>query len=272
MTEQRYEHHIKIKQDRICPFLMRSQNNIPSAICNWHTNIEVLLVTDGEGHVQYNSDDLFLEAHDIVVVNSGDLHRIYSDKEISITYIIIDESFCRENGINTEARCFDRVFKCERTEEIYNRLSDCYQSYKRSPSPINTASLRHVVLELLIDLYRDHSSDAETEVIEQRSQRSYVKCALEYLAEHFIEPLTLEDVARVCGITKYHLAREFKKYTGHTLITHVNILRCKKADTCLSQGMTVTEAACESGFDSVSYFSRTYKKLMGKLPSSIKRT
>ena len=271
MEKQIYEHHITIKQDRICPFLLKSQNDIASSICNWHSNIEVLLVTKGEGRVQYNTDDLFLDVHDIVVVNSGDIHRIYSNKTISIVYIIIDESFCRENGINTEVRCFERVFKCEKTEEIYKRLIQCYNSYKRSPSPMSTASLRHVVLELLIELYSNHSSDVATEATKEKAPQNYVKHALEYIAEHFIEPLTLEDVARVCGITKYHLAREFKKYTGHTVITHINIMRCKKADACLVGGMTVTEAACECGFDSVSYFSRTYKKLMGNLPSSIKR-
>ena len=98
----------------------------------------------------------------------------------------------------------------------------------------------------------------------------YIKKVLEYIAEHYTEPLTLEDVADVCGITKYHLAREFKRFTGLTVITYVNILRCKRAEVCLAEGKTVTEAAVESGFDSISYFSRTYKKLMGVTPSEKK--
>ena len=271
MSEQVYEHHLSLKQDKLCPFKIKSSKNLRNSICNWHTNIEILLVTSGEGHIQYNSSDFKLNKHCIIVVNSGDLHRIYSESGISFDYMIIDESFCKENGIHTAERLFEHIFECDITEQNFLHTHQIYQNYKNEPSPLNTARLRRAVLDLLIELYEDHSYDAHVNTASESSPRDYVKNALDFLAEHFTEPLTLEDVADVCGITKFHLAREFKRYTGQTVITYINILRCKKAEACLSIGMTVTEAACESGFDSISYFSRTYKKLMGSSPSSQKR-
>ena len=270
MSDQVYEHHLSLKQDKLCPFIIKASKNLRNTICNWHTNIEILLVTSGEGHIQYNSSDFQLGEHCIVVVNSGDLHRVYSDSVISFNYMIIDESFCNENGIHTGERRFDHIFKCDITEHAFLNAYKEYQNYKNNPSAIITARLRRAVLDLLIELYEKHSTDARIDATVERSPRDYVKNALDYLAEHFTEPLTLEAVADVCGITKFHLAREFKRYTGQTVITYINILRCKKAEVCLSEGMTVTEAACESGFDSISYFSRTYKKLMGISPSSKK--
>lgn len=270
MSEPIYEHHLALKQDRLCPFRFKSSKNLHDSVCNWHTNIEILLVTDGEGHMQYNSDYLPISKHDIIIINSGDLHRIYSDKGISFDYLIIDESFCRENGINTADRFFERLFKCEDTERICHHAYESYKDYKNDGSPINTALLRLSVLELLTVLYCNHSASVASKAAMVRSPQDYVKKVIEYLAEHYTENLTLEAVADVCGITKYHLAREFKRYTGQTVITYVNILRCRKAEVCLSEGMTVTEAAVESGFDSISYFSRTYKKLMGVTPSEKK--
>ncbi len=270
MSEQVYEHHLTIKQDKLCPFIFKSLNKVRDSVCNWHANIELLLVTDGEGHMQYNSDDIYLQKHDIIVINSGDLHRVYSNSFISFDYIIIDESFCRENGINTKDRRFERIFRCEETERLCRYAHERFKDYKSDKSPIKTALLRLAVLELITELYSDHSSSSFSGGESSRSPQDYVKKALEYLAIHFTEPLTLEDVAGVCGITKYHLAREFKRFTGQTVITYINILRCKKAEVCLSGGMSVTEAACESGFDSISYFSRTYKKLMGISPSEKK--
>ena len=271
MSEQVYEHHLSLKQNKLCPFKIESSENLRNSTCNWHTNIEILLVTNGEGHIQYNSSDLKLNKHCIVVVNSGDLHRICSERGISFYYMIIEERFCRENGIHTAERRFEHIFECDITEQKFLHAHQTYQNYKNDPSPLNTARLRHTVLDLLIDLYEDHSYDAHVNTASERSPRDYVKNSLDFLAEHFTEPLTLEAVAEVCGITKFHLSREFKRYTGQTVITYINILRCKKAEACLSNGMTVTEAACESGFDSISYFSRTYKKLMGSSPSSQKR-
>ena len=109
MSTQQYEHHLTLKQDKLCPFRFKSSRNLRNSVCNWHRNIEILLVTDGEGRIQYSSDDVALTKHDIVVVNTGELHRVYSEKGISFNYVIIDESFCRENGIDTSERCFDRI-------------------------------------------------------------------------------------------------------------------------------------------------------------------
>ena len=270
MSEPKYEHHLSLKQDKLCPFRFKSSKNLHDSVCNWHANIEILLVTDGEGRMQYNSDEMRVSKHDINVINSGDLHRVYSDKGLSFDYLIIDESFCRENGINTSERSYERLFKCEETERLFKNAYECYNEYKLSPTAISTAKARFAILELLIEMYERHSSARISEMSEHRSPLDYVKRVLEYLAEHYTEDLTLEEVASVCGITKFHLAREFKRYTGQTVITYVNILRCKRAEVCLSEGMTVTEAAVESGFDSISYFSRTYKKLMGTTPSEKK--
>ena len=270
MSEPIYEHHLALKQDKLCPFRFKSSKNLHDSVCNWHTNIEILLVTGGEGNMQYNSDELQVSIHDINVINSGDLHRVYSDRGISFDYLIIDESFCRENGINTAERSFERLFRCEETERIFRRAYERYKEYKSSPTAINIAKARLAVLELLVVMYDKHSLSNVGEIAAQRSPLDYVKRVIEYLAEHYTESLTLEEVASVCGITKFHLAREFKRYTGQTVITYVNLLRCRRAEVCLAEGMTVTEAALESGFDSISYFSRTYKRLMGISPSAKK--
>ena len=266
MSEPIYEHHLALKQDRLCPFKFYSTQNVRDSVCNWHSNIEVLTVTDGSGHMQYNSEDLSVAKGDILVINSGDLHHIYSDSGISFEYLIIDERFCRENGINTVDRRFHKLFKCAETERVFECAFRRYKAYKSDGSPINTALLRMAVLELITELYAHHSVPRSEDTATVRAPQDYVKKTLEFIAEHYTEKTSLEEIACVCGITKYHLAREFKRYTGHTVITHLNVLRCRRADVCLSEGMTVTEAAMASGFESVSYFSRTYKKIMGVSP------
>lgn len=93
---------------------------------------------------------------------------------------------------------------------------------------------------------------------------------VEYMNDHYNKRISLDEIAEHVGFNKFYLIREFKKYTGQTPFTYINILRCKKARLCILEGMTVTEAANESGFDTLSYFSRTYSKLMGQSPSAIK--
>ena len=91
-----------------------------------------------------------------------------------------------------------------------------------------------------------------------------------HINENYTNPIGLEKISEIMGINKSYLSREFKKYTGQTVHTYINLVRCKKAEQCISDGMTVTEAAMECGFETLSYFSRTYKKLMNASPSEIK--
>ena len=270
MIPQTYEHHLHLRRDKLCPFKFKKCEDVFNSVCNWHHNVEILLVTEGEGRIQYGTDDFAIREHDVIIVNSDVLHRVYSDRGISFIYVIVDESFCIENGIEMNSRIFEyKVTSCS-LEGLYLQANKAYAEYRNSPTPINTAKARCSTLSLIIELCANHTVQDEGRPNLYSASERYVKQALEYLGDHFSEPVALEEIADICGITKYHLARVFKIYTGQTLFTYVNILRCKKAEICLSRGMTVTEAAQECGFESLSYFSRTYKKLIGHSPSGEK--
>lgn len=270
MIAQTYEHHLELREDKFCPFKFKSCDDVYNSVCNWHNNIELLLVTGGSGRIQYGTDDFPIEEHDIIIVNSDSLHRVYSDSGVSFTYVIIDESFCLENGVGTKNRSFERCFKSDRIEAMLLASHALFDGYKRESTPINAARLRMSVLALLIELCDRYATAADVSARLHSASEKYVKVALEYLAENYADPISLEEIAARCGVTKYHLARVFKVYTGDTIFRYVNILRCKRAEACISSGMTVTEAARECGFESPSYFSRTYKRLMGKVPSAEK--
>ena len=78
----------------------------------------------------------------------------------------------------------------------------------------------------------------------------------------------LEDLANEAGFSKYHFARLFKEMTGQTVLNYVNFLRCNHARSLLASGKyNVGESAIQSGFSNLSYFSRTYRRMMGELPS-----
>ena len=127
------------------------------------------------------------------------------------------------------------------------------------------------MLNLLIHLISLHSHPFLSTQQKPSASDAYTKKTLEYLNEHYSQPIALDALADLCGITKCHLSREFKRATGLTVLTYVNILRCKKAEMLLSEGKTVTETAIECGFDSLAYFSKTYKKITGSSPSESKK-
>ena len=265
-----YEHHLAIRKDRLCPFKLAKATDSLSVPCNWHENIEILLVTGGQGAIQYGGDALHLEPHDIIIINSGTLHRPYSDTGISYYYLIIDEEFCKENGLSTSLFRFREQFRDERTEELFIDVTRKMNVYRQLRDALNTAKLRGSVLSLLIDICSRHTLMEDASKTDNKHGERYVKQVIDYVNENYAQPITLDTLAAHCGITKYHLTREFKRFTGQTVFTYINLLRCRIAETYLSAGKSVTESALSSGFESLSYFSRTYKSLIGVSPSKRK--
>ena len=265
-----YEHHISLKKNKLCPFKLGIGRDEQPAPCNWHNNIEILMCFEGEGAVQYGEDTLPFESGDIVIVNSGELHRPYSKKGLYYCFIIIDESFCKENGLDTALIRFEKRFRDSETERLLKHAIERTTDYNAFSQPLTAARLRAAMLELLINLVTFHSMPDVSLNEKQSPSEQYVKKVLNHLNENYSLPISLDQLAAMCGITKFHLAREFKRLTGQTILTYTNVLRCKKAHILLASGKTVTETAIECGFESLSYFSRTYKKTMGVAPSKSK--
>lgn len=269
----KYESHKNLRQDKLCPFLVHYKCRAFNAVCNWHPNLEVILVLEGSGYIQYGADTLPIRDGDIVIINPNVLHRCHKSDNMIYHCIIIDAAFCEENGISTDQLLFMRYFRDPRTETFCKEIAENYHRYRTDPTPLWGAKARNAVLSLLIDLCEYHRADSQSIGMKEKGRshsEMYVKMAASYLEEHCNDPVSLDKLAQLCGISKCHLSREFKRYTGQTILTYVNLIRCMHAQQRIASGMTVTEAALESGFESVSYFSRTYKKLMGTVPSKEK--
>ena len=98
-----------------------------------------------------------------------------------------------------------------------------------------------------------------------------VKRAMDYLRRNALQAVTLDQVAAHAGVSKFYLARQFKAYTGKTVVQTVQLLRCTEARRLLEEGTSVSAAAAACGFENLSYFSRTFKKQFGLLPSEAAR-
>jgi len=88
---------------------------------------------------------------------------------------------------------------------------------------------------------------------------------INHIHENPMEDLSLGELAQVAGFSPFHFHRLFKSLTDETVSDRVTRCRLERAATLLraSPGLTITDAAFECGFRSVSVFSRTFKKYYG---------
>jgi len=94
---------------------------------------------------------------------------------------------------------------------------------------------------------------------------------LDYINEHFTENINVQSIASHMFITRGKVSDIFSKYSKMSINTYINNLRIAKANELLKNGYSVTEAALESGFQSVRTFNERYKASVGVAPKEYKK-
>jgi AraC-like DNA-binding protein len=91
-----------------------------------------------------------------------------------------------------------------------------------------------------------------------------------YLEQHCTEPIDVTELAERSGMSVSGFRKLFRKYSGLSPMTYRNQLRIRRACDLLRVGdHNVSEVAEQTGFGSVYYFSRAFKKLTGHTPKEI---
>jgi AraC family transcriptional regulator len=97
--------------------------------------------------------------------------------------------------------------------------------------------------------------------------------AVEHLHAHFLDPLSLTEVARLADIDPSHLARTFRDFYGCTMSEYVRKLRVERArKDLLATDQPLSTIALSTGFTDQAHFSRVFKQLTGLTPGAFRRT
>ena len=84
--------------------------------------------------------------------------------------------------------------------------------------------------------------------------------------------LKIGDFAAGWGVSEVYFRREFRRYFGTSPLDYIKQKRIENAARLLESGLcSVTDAALQSGFESLSYFSAEFRRMMGKSPSEYVR-
>lgn len=95
---------------------------------------------------------------------------------------------------------------------------------------------------------------------------------LEYVREHYAQPIKIDELAKVSHLSASQFERRFKKVFDITPTRHVLNVRIRAACNLLtSTHDTIASVALETGFYDHSHFVRSFKKLMGLLPSAYRK-
>ena len=102
----------------------------------------------------------------------------------------------------------------------------------------------------------------------------YVLQAMDYIGAHYQDPnITVGEIARHLGLSEGHLSHTFKKETDYTLLNYLTRYRIHKAMELLRDcRLKIYEVAEQVGYRDITYFSATFKRLVGISPSEYQDT
>jgi AraC-like DNA-binding protein len=100
----------------------------------------------------------------------------------------------------------------------------------------------------------------------------HLRRARDHADRHYTEPLDLETLAGIAGLSKFHFQRLFKATYGRTPAAYVSERRVERAQDLLrATNLTVTEVCHAVGFSSLGSFSSRFRELVGETPSDFQR-
>jgi AraC-like DNA-binding protein len=146
-------------------------------------------------------------------------------------------------------------------------LRRLHLTLETSSSALERQSRLLATLALLVARYAD-SSRVEQVV---RCEQTGVRQARQYLDAYYNENVSLNDLARLAGLSPFHLSRVFAREVGlppHTYLTGVRVDHAKRL---LLAGHPAAVAARETGFVDQSHLTRHFKRIVGVTPGQYMR-
>lgn len=97
--------------------------------------------------------------------------------------------------------------------------------------------------------------------------RREIQAIMDYIRQHLSEPLQLQDIADQFGFSYSYLSSLISNASNETFTEYLNRIRIEQACRLLqSTNKSISEIALACGYSDSGYFSRIFRKLMGKSP------
>lgn len=106
-----------------------------------------------------------------------------------------------------------------------------------------------------------------------KSIKLILKKAVDYLQNHYMDQITLNEVAEYTYVSTYYISRMFKRELGKNFVDFLNVIRVEKAKELLRDVRLKTyEVAERVGIPDAQYFSKLFRKYTGLTPTEYRET
>ncbi|QYR23952.1 helix-turn-helix domain-containing protein [Paenibacillus sp. sptzw28] len=247
---------------------------------------ELVIVLNGNATHIVNSETYFIKKGNVFVINGPTSHAYKNPHEFKICNIMFRPEILRSAGPDLmTSNGFQALFVLE---PFYRNIHSFQSGLSLSiPSMEHVASIisymineynsknqgyQTMLISLFMELVVYLSRQYDNQENDTDSNLMHLASAISYIEDHYLEPLTLEEVAARSNISVRHLNRIFQSYYQTTPISYLQRLRLERARMLLRQsGLPITKISYECGFNDSNYFTRQFSKAYGLSPKAYRQ-
>lgn len=252
-----------------------------------HNEIEWLYAVTGNMTIFVMDETIILHPGEIIIINSYVVHSTMNDSvENNVCLVQFNPDVLIHNTLISEYKyaipfmCQDRfrylVIQSEADEqkhELAKLLLETASEFLKKPIGYEIM-IKSNLYKLLALLYRYRLVDYQQP--EETGRRIQIKAkmtkVINYIEQHFDESIEVSQMAELVSLNTDYFSRVFKSVTGQSFIQYLNTVRISIAEKLLlSTDRQITDILVETGFSSLSYFNRTFKKLKQCCPSDYRK-
>lgn len=249
---------------------------------HWHEEIEIILVTRGKVELLIDGHKLLLYPGDIVFVNSGQLHQYTSLEEITaynayvfpLSSLKFDHEDITQTTIIGPACSGKLCFPMQLSKEhviypaIHSLIKKIIEVNNRQSTgfPLLTKAYLYEIIALL------YENKLLTRQVSVQKDADTCRQILSYIQEHYQEKIAVPDIARCMCMSPNYFSAYFTGHFGRNFIDFLIHYRVEQACVLLiSENLSVTQTALQTGFDNVSYFIKKFKTVTGMTPAAYRK-
>lgn len=237
--------------------LMHIRKITPDA--NWH-NVhyvhpyhELIVVLSGIMHVSGVDQKFELHPGDAALYPAGVAHWEYADAKEPVENCFIvfeDPDFSGDRIlVNTEQGILLRA------------MSSALYEFSLGEE---TLPFENEYLKLMLKIFFTVSP-------ESKKKSKFVQKVHSFILQNMAIPITLSDLAKVAGLSKFHFLHQYRQECGITPVKALWNMRCTEAVSLLKYtSLPMKEIALRTGFADVKHFSRRIKAFSGKSPGKLR--
>ena len=254
-----------------CCHAYEAVRNASSAL-HGHHHFLLTLITEGEGVQTLNGKEIPFAPGDLFLLSPADFHKNTVAPGASFTYYGLKFTYELLDARLAELVALDKLplwlhldaATAATAGFIFRQLiAECDAGKEQLGS---RAYLQALVEQLVILALRQIGKD------ELVCPETFINRALGYHYSHFSESVTVGDAAAYVGYTPNYFNTCFHRQMGQPFGEYLRQMRLTYAENLLrSSQLPVTEVAYESGFGSLSYFSRCFRDQYGVSPQEYRK-